>query len=237
MRCLLKLNSERKVLTKSARSAEKAKKRRITKISLWMLVALAVVSIGWASVVSGMVVGPVPAEKLIWSGLFGTDPATEAGRQLSIYDYIHSFNTGLTETEERELASLIYFESAKYGYEPEFILAIIQTESAFNPLAVSNKGACGLMQLMPATASEIAHEVKIPYEGKSTLSRPDVNVRMGTYYLFKMMLRFKDVRLALVAYNCGPGFVEEMTKRGAKLPDEYVDRVMGNYEKIKIQGL
>lgn len=237
MRCLLKLNSDWKVFMKRAPSTEKTKKRRITRISLWTLVAMAVVSIAVAALAPGMVAGPVSAEKLVWSGWFAADPTMEPGRQLSIYDYIHSFNTGLTESEERELAALIYFESAKYGYDPEFILAIIQTESAFNPEAVSNKGAYGLMQLMPTTASEIASEVRIPYEGKSTLSQPSLNVRMGTYYLFKMMLRFKDVRVALVAYNCGPGFVTEMQKRGAKLPEEYVEKVMGNYEKIKIQGM
>ncbi len=145
---------------------------------------------------------------------FGRDGSLSERINSSIYDYIHSFNTGLSDSEERELATLIYFESMKYGYDPEFILAIIQTESAFNPEAVSNVGAYGLMQLMPSTAREIAHEVKIPFEGKSTLSQPDLNVRMGTYYLFKMMLQFKDVRLALVAYNCGPGFVEEMVREG-----------------------
>ncbi len=237
MRCLLKLNSEWKVFMKSAQKTKKTKKRMITKISLWTLVGLAIISIAGAALVSRRVVGPESVEKLVWTGWLKAQPDAVGRDQFSIYDYIHSFDTGLTDAEERELATLIYFESAKYGYDPEFILAIIQTESAFNPEAVSNVGAYGLMQLMPSTALEIAREVRIPYEGKSTLGRPDVNVRMGTYYLFKMMLQFKDVRLALVAYNCGPGFVEEMTKRGMKLPEEYVDRVMGNYEKIKTQGM
>jgi soluble lytic murein transglycosylase-like protein len=223
--------------------AERAKKRRMKKIhrcpkiAVWALVSLTVVAVTGAALLSGAVVGPESVDRLVRSAWLG-DRVDAVGRdQYSIYDYIHSFKTGLSETEERELASLIYFESMKYGYDPEFILAIIQTESAFNPEAVSNVGAYGLMQLMPTTAIEIAHEVKIPYEGKSTLSQPDLNVRMGTYYLFKMMLRFKDVRLALVAYNCGPAFVDEMVRRGNKLPEEYVDRVMGNYEKIKTMGM
>jgi hypothetical protein len=237
MRCLLKLNSEWNVFMKREEKTEKTKKRMITKISLWTLIALAVISITGAGLVSRGVVGPEPVDKLVRTGWLKSEPDAVGKDQSTIYDYIHSFDTGLTDAEERELATLIYFESGKYGYDPEFILAIIQTESAFNPEAVSNVGALGLMQLMPATALEIAREVRMPYEGKSTLSRPDVNVRMGTYYLFKMMLQFKDVRLALVAYNCGPGFVQEMLKRGAKLPEEYVDRVMGNYEKIKTQGM
>jgi len=204
---------------------------------MWLLITITVVTVTGATLVSRMVAGPESIDKLVRTGWLKAEPEAVGSDQFTIYDYIHSFKTGLSEAEERELATLIYFESMKYGYEPEFILAIIQTESSFNPEAVSNKGACGLMQLMPATANEIAHEVMIPYEGKSTLSKPDVNVRMGMYYLFKMMLQFKDVRMALVAYNCGPGFVEEMVRRGNKLPEEYVDRVMGNYEKIKIQGM
>jgi hypothetical protein len=154
-----------------------------------------------------------------------------------ILDYIRSFNTGLTPEEERELASLIYFESMKYGYDPEFILAIIQIESAFNPTAVSVVGARGLMQIMPATGKEIATEVDLHWDGIKTLYDPEVNISMGMYYLFKMILKYKDLRLALVAYNAGPGYVDGMLKRGKRLPDRYVDKVMGTYEKIKLQGL
>jgi len=50
---------------------------------------------------------------------------------------------------------------------------------------------------------------------------------MGTYYLFKMMLMFKDVRVALVAYNCGPGFVQEMQKRGIKAAESMWKRSWG----------
>jgi len=154
-----------------------------------------------------------------------------------ILKYIRSFETGLTGEEERELASLIYFESMKYGYDPEFILAIIQIESAFNPTAVSVVGARGLMQIMPATGREIATEVDIEWEGIKTLYDPEINISMGMYYLFKMLLKYRDLRLALVAYNAGPGYVDGMLRRGRRLPDKYVDKVMGTYEKIKLQGL
>ncbi|MBN1881855.1 MAG: lytic transglycosylase domain-containing protein [Deltaproteobacteria bacterium] len=155
----------------------------------------------------------------------------------SILDHIRSFETGLTSEEEWELASLIYFESQKYGYDPEFILALIQIESAFNSSAVSVVGARGLMQIMPATGREIAGEFGIPWEGTDTLENPSINVRMGMYYLFKMLLKYEDLRLALVAYNCGPGAVDGMLHRGAMPPSDYVEKVMGTYERIKIQGM
>jgi hypothetical protein len=233
----LKLNVDWTMFAHRAQKEKKKKRHKCPKIVTWALVVVTITAITGGALFSGAVTGPDSLAKFVRSALLMEDPQPVGKDQFTIYDYIHSFKTGLSEDEERELAALIYFESAKYGYDPEFILAIIQTESAFNPTAVSNVGAYGLMQLMPTTASEIAREVKIPYEGKSTLSQPNINVRMGTYYLFKMMLMFKDVRLALVAYNCGPGFVQEMQKRGIKLPDDYVDKVMGNYEKIKTLGM
>jgi len=154
-----------------------------------------------------------------------------------ILQYISSFETGLTDDEERELASVIYFESMKYGYDPKFILAIIQIESTFNPTAVSVVGARGLMQIMPATGKEIATEVALDWNGIETLYDPEINISMGMYYLFKMLLKYRDLRLALVAYNAGPGYVDGMLKRGRSLPDTYVDKVMGTYEKIKLQGM
>jgi hypothetical protein len=222
------------LLRKAARcTARRVWKRRVLIVSLLGEGAVIALIAAAGVMLAGAFV-PQAGDGPGWSKLFRTE---DAGEYFSIYEYIHSFDTGLTEAEERELAVLIHDESEKYGYDPAFILAVIQTESAFKPTAVSNVGACGLMQIMPTTGKEIAKEVRMPYDGKTTLDKPDINVRMGMYYLFQMMLRFKDVRIALVAYNCGPGFVDEMQKRGYKLPSDYVDKVMGNYKRIKTQGL
>lgn len=179
---------------------------------------------------------PISHARLVHAAVSGNDQSM-AIPDFSIHDYIRSFETGLTPEEEWELASLIYFESQKYGYDPEFILALIQIESAFNTRAVSGVGARGLMQIMPATGKEIAGEFGIPWEGTDTLENPSINVRMGMYYLFKMLLKYEDLRLALVAYNCGPGAVDGMLHRGAMLPADYVEKVMGTYERIKVQGM
>jgi soluble lytic murein transglycosylase len=179
---------------------------------------------------------PISHARLVHLALTGDEQRTSAPN-FSILDYIRSFETGLTPEEEWELASLIYFESQKYGYDPEFILALIQIESAFNPTAVSVVGARGLMQIMPATGRELAGEFGIPWEGTDTLENPSINIRMGMYYLFKMLLKYEDLRLALVAYNCGPGAVDGMLHRGAMLPADYVEKVMGAYERIVVQGM
>lgn len=89
--------------------------------------------------------------------------------------------------------------AAKYGIETEWVLRIIEAESGGNPNAVSPKGASGLMQLMPATARALG--VQDPFD-------PVQNIEGGVRYLRHLLDRFGDLRLALAAYNAGPGNVE-----------------------------
>jgi soluble lytic murein transglycosylase-like protein len=95
---------------------------------------------------------------------------------------------------------LIAEHARRHDVRPDLVRAVIQVESAFNPSAVSPKGAMGLMQLMPATARSLG--VGNPFD-------PRQNVGAGVAYLRQLLDRYdNDERLALAAYNAGPGAVD-----------------------------
>lgn len=96
--------------------------------------------------------------------------------------------------------ALVQEAAAQNGLDPCLILSLMRAESAFNRTAVSVKGASGLMQLMPETATRF---------GVKNIFDPRENVLGGTRYLRWLLDRFNgDVRLALAGYNAGEGAVE-----------------------------
>ncbi len=98
-------------------------------------------------------------------------------------------------------AAAIDAASARFDLDPALLRAVIHAESAFNPYAVSDRGARGLMQLMPDTASEM---------GVRDVFDPTQNIEGGARYLAQMMRDFGgDVTLATAAYNAGPAAVRK----------------------------
>ena len=120
------------------------------------------------------------------------------------------------------LAALIEGYADNVGLDPRLVRAVIQVESGYNPQALSNKGAMGLMQLTAGTAHDYA--VDDPYD-------PEQNLRGGTAYLKALLDRFRgSLDLALASYNAGPGAVEKYSgiPPYAETTD-YVERVLGLY--------
>ena len=121
--------------------------------------------------------------------------------------------------ERQEIERSIQKAARKYNLSPGFIKGVIRAESNFQVDAVSRAGAQGLMQLMPGTAKEL---------GVSNPLNIDQNIDGGCRYLRKMLDSFGgDVKLALAAYNAGPGTVRRYAGK-VPYPEtiKYVDRVM-----------
>jgi hypothetical protein len=127
-----------------------------------------------------------------------------------------------------EIDHLVSANSATWNVDPNLIKAIIANESGFNVNATSNVGAQGLMQLMPGTAAGL---------GVSNSYDPAQNVWGGTRYIKGLLDKFGgNMKLAIAAYNAGPGAVEKYSGVPPYAETQnYVQNVLSSYEKYKAQ--
>jgi len=132
----------------------------------------------------------------------------------------------LSRSNVDAMASQVEQVSRKYGVGSDMIYAVIRTESSFDPMALSGKGAMGLMQLLPSTAREVASQLNIRWTDERMLWDPMTNLEMGTFYLSTLLTRFDDVEVALAAYNQGPNRIAALQASQAELPMGYTDRVL-----------
>ncbi|MFA5974681.1 MAG: lytic transglycosylase domain-containing protein [Elusimicrobiota bacterium] len=108
---------------------------------------------------------------------------------------------------------LINRYAAEYKFDPLWVMAIIKVESRFEPWAQSQRGAVGLMQLLPSTALELAPEIGAIHLKEDDLKTPEINIHLGVYYLFKLQRLFPDDDIAVLsAWNAGPGITQQWRK-------------------------
>jgi soluble lytic murein transglycosylase-like protein len=131
-----------------------------------------------------------------------------------------------TAQKRARFAPLVTAAAFASKVEPALIEAIMTAESAFNPMAVSKTGAVGLMQLMPDTAQRY---------GVTDRLDPAQNILGGAKYLYFLLHKFGNQKLAIAAYNAGEGSVK---KHGNKIPPfsetrTYVPRVLAYYKQYR----
>ena len=110
--------------------------------------------------------------------------------------------------------------------EIPLVLSVIRQESAFNPEAKSHAGARGLMQLMPATASNLAKRMKISYTRNRLTADPAYNLKLGQTYLLELLQKFNgSYVLSVAGYNAGPHRVTRWLKENGNPREQNVDAI------------
>jgi soluble lytic murein transglycosylase-like protein len=129
------------------------------------------------------------------------------------------------KTPPPAIANLVDHSARQYGVDPLLVHSVIQVESNYDPNAISPKGAEGLMQLMPQTSRML---------GVGNSFDPGENIEAGVRYLKYLQDLYKDDRLALAAYNAGPGAVGKF-KNVPPFPEtqKYVEKVGQRYLDAK----
>ena len=122
---------------------------------------------------------------------------------------------------DRKLAESIYDLALEEKIDPDIAFGLVRTESEFKTTATSHVGAIGLTQLMPATARWMRPGTQV-----ADLRKPEVNLSIGFRYLAELIDKYDgDKRLALLAYNRGPGTVDRVLKRGGDPDNGYAKAV------------
>lgn len=150
----------------------------------------------------------------------------------------------LRQIYPKEYSEYVEKYAKEYGVDPLLIFSIIKAESNFDKEAKSSSGAKGLMQLMEATATEIANKIDEPLVEQESLLEPEKNIMIGTKYYAELLEMYDgNMLLALTAYNAGIGNVNGWIDSGIikkdgsdienipyKETNMYVRKIINNYK-------
>lgn len=136
-----------------------------------------------------------------------------------------------------QLAHLIVTESRNAGVDPLFVTAVVKAESMFKSRAISNRGARGLMQLMPKTGEYVSALAAHSKRQKIDLHDPATNLRLGIAYLKYLDQKFAgDKHQTLIAYNWGPTNLSKALRAKRSLPQQsvqYAHKVLLHHDQWK----
>lgn len=156
---------------------------------------------------------------------------------VKVYNIVKSHRSDITDSEAWRVSEAILEESLKRHLDPMLVLAVIEIESRFQYSAVSPVGARGIMQIMPDTGRFLTDAVgrelgvqPVAYRPES-LDDPILNIRMGVYYLHDLRKQFRNLNLALIAYNAGPGELQNRLENNQEVSQEYATLVLDAYKR------
>lgn len=121
---------------------------------------------------------------------------------------------------------LVMNSAQEQGIRPEWVYGVMRRESAFDDQAMSHVKALGLMQLMPATARQVARKMRLPVKTRQEILQPKNNVQLGSAYLKEMLGRFSgDYIRATAAYNAGPGRIPKWSPYKPMPAEQWVESI------------
>ena len=199
-------------------------------VSRWLSAILVLIYIGQVGAIAYLIYDKIQTQKTINEQEMRIKELEE---KLKIFHIIEDFQVGFNQKEVGELATVIHNESKKYGYDPLLLISIIIIESSFRREEVSYMGAEGLMQLKPSVGLELAQRGNLEWFGDNSLLIPTLNIRLGALYLFELILKFRDMKQALIAYNLGENNLRMHLKEGKALPNRFLSKVLDKYKELK----
>ena len=128
---------------------------------------------------------------------------------------------------------IVLGHARNYHLDPALLAAVIYQESKFHPDARSDRGAVGLMQLLPDTAEGIAERTGGSQFRVSDLYDPEINVRYGAWYLRHLLDKYGSERLALAAYNAGQANVDRWRAHGLPIQFDETRSFVDHVEHLK----
>jgi len=157
---------------------------------------------------------------------------------------VYAFNSAMKTVYPLHYEEIIKKYSKEYDLDILLVASVIRAESKFDSKAVSPKGAKGLMQIASITGNWASKELAIEDYNEELLFNPDANIRIGCWYLNKLMKEFdNDIVHILAAYNAGSGNVSKWLRNEKYCPDgtqlveipfgetkRYIERVERNYK-------
>ena len=156
---------------------------------------------------------------------------------VKVYNIVKSHRADITDSEAWRVSEVILEESLKRNLDPMLVIAVIEVESRFQYSAISPVGARGIMQIMPDTGKFLTDSLgrergvqPVAYRPES-LDDPILNIRMGVYYLHDLRKQFRDLNLALIAYNAGPSELQNRLENNEEFSQEYATLVLDVYKR------
>jgi len=163
---------------------------------------------------------------------------------VKIFSIVKSNRPDVSDNEAWKVSDVILQESVKHALDPMLVSAMIEVESRFQYKAVSPMGARGIMQIMPDTGKFLStldvgkqHGLRPETFKPEFLDDPILSIKLGVYYLNDLRKQFRNLNLALIAYNIGPGEIQNRLDNNLDLSDEYSTLVFSAYQRYKKANL